>query len=671
MRALYRHLCVTTSTVLLAFLASCGGGGGGGGSDTQTTSGLLPAAPPPGALLFTDGAVLRPLRAGAAWLYRGEDGGLSAQRIYYNSVSHEAATGSAGIVELHTNLFKSGGGAVGLALDGAGVRLIEAFSLGGSAPVEVLDSLELRSPVRLNEQTTVLDRRITDSGIDADGDGKPETIDIAAYRQVIGIETVTFPYLANFQALRVDFVTLARAKLSSNNFVGPVIRIVQRTWYAEGIGVVKREREEPDATVTPNGTRLISEELVSADLLTSGIGMTAVKPTYVRPNNPPAQPGEVVHTGVGSGLALDDRVVVIGNLNVPGIGLRTLDFRGNLIAHRHLVGAGTDYWRIEPRFTTSGSDVLVVVEPQSSLDEPYRLVRFDANLNGADLVGSPLDLGPSDASNGLKRWVAAIAGGRDVLWVLWIRQYDSNGTFDLLLRGFDPTGTPVTPEYQLDSGGPFSDWRISANGDTMVASWRHLGVAVRYAVVIGAQSAPRVGTLTTTPPVPMSELPLIPVATGGLPALIWNGNIEPPQANEKNLHGVRIDAAGNVLRSSGNPLDSEVITAAWPGTGIIDTNIPVFSAAGSQGRLVAFTQGSINYRGATASRMPYALFFEPGNAPMAASAQGARMVLPDPTTWGDMLVVGHVVLADRVIYLGADMSLSGPERLLTRILWLK
>jgi hypothetical protein len=287
-------------------------------------------------------------------------------------------------------------------------------------------------------------------------------------------------------------------------------------------------------------------------------------------------------------------------------------------------------------------------------------------------VGAPLDLGPSDASNGLKRWVAAIAGGRDVLWVLYFRRYDSNDTSDLLLRGFDPAGAPVTPEYQLDGGGPFADWKISANGDTMVASWSHLGVAVRYAVVTGTNSAPRVGTLTTTPPVPVSDLPLIPVATGGLPVLIWSGNIEPPQAIEKNLHGVRIDAAGNILRSSGGPIDSETITAAWPGTGVLDTNIPVFSAAGTQGRLVAFTQGSVNYRGAsTASRMSYALFFEPGSGPLAASAQSARMVLPDPTTWDDMLVTGRVVLADRVLYLGADMSPSGPELLVTRILWLR
>jgi hypothetical protein len=98
----------------------------------------------------------------------------------------------------------------------------------------------------------------------------------------------------------------------------------------------------------------------------------------------------------------------------------------------------------------------------------------------------------------------------------------------------------------------------------------------------------------------------------------------------------------------------------------------MFSAGGSQGRLVAFTQGSINYQGASsASRMAYALFFEPASAPLAAAAQSARMVLPDPTTWEDMVVTGHVVLADRVLYLGVSMSPSGPERLLTRILWLK
>jgi hypothetical protein len=669
-RDLQRHLRNATSAIVLALIASCGGGGGEAGP--QTTSGLLPAAPAPGAQLFADSSVLRPMRAGASWMYRGVDGGLSVPRVYYNTVSHEAVAGSAGVVESHTNLFKSGGGSVGLVPGGSGVRLIEGFSLGGGAP-QVLDSFELRSPLRLNEQYTVLDVRITDSGIDVDGDGKPEIVDIAAYRQVMGMETLTLPYLASFQAVRVDFITVARVTLSSNNFVGPVVRIVQRTWYAEGIGVVRRDQEEPDSTVTPNGTRVISEELVYADLLGSGIGITPVKPANVRPNNPPAQAGEVVHTVAGSGLALDDRVVVIGSLNVPGVGLRALDLRGNVIANRQLVGAGTDYWRGQHRFVASGSNVLLVVEPQDSEDEPYRLVRFDADLNGTDLIGAALDLGPSDLSNGLERWVVAVAGGQDVVWVLWARHFDSTGQFELLLRGFDLSGMPVTPEHQLDSGGPFADWKMSANGNTMVASWRHLGVGARYAVVIGEQTAPRIGTLTSTPQLAAAgDLPLMPVATGGLPALIWSGSIEPPQAIEKNLHGVRIDATGTVLRSNGGALDSEVITAAWPGTGVIDTNTPMFSAGGSQGRLVAFTQGSINYQGASsASRMAYALFFEPASAPLAAAAQSARMVLPDPTTWEDMVVTGHVVLADRVLYLGVSMSPSGPERLLTRILWLK
>lgn len=226
------------AALLAGLLAGCGGGGGG--DDGPDTSGLVPTAPALGATLYADATVLRPLVPGASWQYAGTAPGNVA---YTSSVTHAAA--SPGVLETATNTFNGGAGSVHVAIVNGDVVQPDPEDLDGDGVADISNAIELRSPVRVNDQVVVFDRRLPGALDDVDGDGRAETFDLAAYSRVIGTEDVALDGLPTQHAVRVDHVVAGRVILSKDGQATPVISATQSVWYAEGLGIVRRRLDAP------------------------------------------------------------------------------------------------------------------------------------------------------------------------------------------------------------------------------------------------------------------------------------------------------------------------------------------------------------------------------------------------------------------------------------------
>jgi hypothetical protein len=238
----------------LAALAACGGGGSdsGGGPDS---SGLVPAPPALGMTLFTDATVLRPLVPGARWSY----GGLTPSgAAYANSVSQAALP--EGVLESSSNTLAAGSNAVHLVARDQGIVQPDAIDVDGDGVTDIGNVIELRAPVRVNDQYVAFDRHLPGTVPDADGDGQAETLDLAIYSRVIGVENVLPTGLDAISAVRVDRVVVARITLSKTGIASPAVKATQSVWYGEGIGIV---RQHLDAPADDGLSRAVTDETIT------------------------------------------------------------------------------------------------------------------------------------------------------------------------------------------------------------------------------------------------------------------------------------------------------------------------------------------------------------------------------------------------------------------------
>lgn len=239
------------AAAVAALVAGCGGGGDGKGEDG---SGLIPAAPAPGATLFSDATVLRPMVAGATWQYEGTDHDGSS---YTNLVTQ--APSAVGVIESASNTLGGGSGSVHLAVVDKNVVQLDAVFSDGTA-VDLEDPIELRSPIRVNDQIVVFDEREPDPQSDADGDGTNDPFLIAMYRRVIGMETVQLPASQAREAVRVETVLTARVLLSTSGMTQHLFTETTSAWYAPSLGIVRRQR----SFVGPDGGAIRSAEDLAA-----------------------------------------------------------------------------------------------------------------------------------------------------------------------------------------------------------------------------------------------------------------------------------------------------------------------------------------------------------------------------------------------------------------------
>lgn len=225
------------AALLAGLLAGCGGGGGDDGPDT---SGLVPTVPALGATLYSDATVLRPLVPGASWQFAGTAPGSVA---YTNTVTHAAA--AVGVTESASNTFNGGATSVHVAAVDGNIVQPDPEDLDGDGVADISNAIELRSPVRVNDQVVVFDRRMPGALDDVDGDGRAETFDLAVYSRVIGAEDVALDGLPTQHAVRVDHVVAGRVILSKDGQATPAITATQSVWYAEGLGIVRRRLDAP------------------------------------------------------------------------------------------------------------------------------------------------------------------------------------------------------------------------------------------------------------------------------------------------------------------------------------------------------------------------------------------------------------------------------------------
>jgi hypothetical protein len=474
--------------LLAITLAACGGGGGagdgetGGGNNQQPTSGLVPAAPAIGATLVDDATTLRPLQSGATWRYRGTQVPYTgAAPVTYETTTRHSDVGPTSATERTSNAANTGADQLAINVAAGQVSQTADFNLTGTP--ETVSIIELRSPVRVGDQYVSIDRRYTQTGLDADGDKKDDTIDFAIYTRVIGAETLTLPNLPPLQAIRVDEFAKLRVKYSSSGQYSEVLKFKLSTWYAAGIGIVRQSASSPDGY---GDVETIDEQLESWDGISTGLGAMAPVAAVVPAGNAvfPGQTLPAVRSTLFA-FAFGDHALVLSDQ--PGQPESTVasrvDLRGQVLETTVLAGI---------RMSDSGvmaadSGGVVYLERQAQgAGNRYDLTRIDADgrLVGTVRGQSLTALGGSHAYSTAYQVVAALDGS--TLWVLWDRTYEdpSNGNLlssELVLRPFGLDGAPLADEVIVDHvEGDFLS--LAASGGRVLLTWTRMttGFDVMY-----------------------------------------------------------------------------------------------------------------------------------------------------------------------------------------------
>lgn len=248
-RPAWRLLALAAATTIA--VTGCGGGGGSTDDDDQGVTGLVPAAPTPGATLFSDAKVLRPMKAGARWEYAGTADGAA----YSNVVTQTSA--AVGVTESGTNTLNMGSASVNVAQVNGNIVQVDPVDFDGDGVPDISNLIELRSPVRQNEQFVVIDLRLPNALPDLDGDGRGEHLDIAVYNRVIGTEDVVLAGLPTQRAVRVERTGLSRVVMSKDGQKLPTVTAIATTWYAPSVGIVRRHFDRP--TDDNTGRQIIDE----------------------------------------------------------------------------------------------------------------------------------------------------------------------------------------------------------------------------------------------------------------------------------------------------------------------------------------------------------------------------------------------------------------------------
>lgn len=444
-----------TAWVVLACacLTACGGGGGGGGTppSAPTVASLLPTPPALGDTLEADATALLPQVDGANWRFWGRQKDPAGNELArYETVYTLSRSGGEWV--LHgSNGGNDGADDERFEIGGGELRQVESVQFLPNQPAETLRYALLRSPVRVGDQTTILNKHFDAVG-DLDGDGKFDAIDLAAYVRVIGKEDVTLASGDKVPAVKVETHLLQRPWSSKTGQPGPVDEIIGIDWFAKGLGWVRRQVP----VQAPSGLmRSRDEQLVAVDAGEAGVGAGAAQ-AMVSPADSPEQAGQPLTASFPNFVRAKDRILVVTQnpvVSYPARQLLTLlDKRGRVLWTRSgpsamfkfaPLGDGFVGWRQD------GSDLYI-----QRLDERGQPLSADAQR--VDMGGDPTLVISHDGFQ-----IAADDGG---LWVAaqrWERVTNANGVsqalWALVVRGFDRTGQPLTAPISIARGASPSD----------------------------------------------------------------------------------------------------------------------------------------------------------------------------------------------------------------------
>jgi hypothetical protein len=629
----------------LALLSACGSGGGGGGTTdpgpgpgtggtNPSLESLLPVAPTAGATLYADAASLRPIGAGAVYSYRGvftANTGATAVRYLTNT---SQAAGS----ETASNAANAGVRSAPVAAPAGGiVTNTQSIDYAGKGVKEAVTFKELISPVRVDDQSTILLKRYagTDTATDIDKDGKTDLLDVAVYSKVIGKEALALPNLPTVNAVRVDTITLKRYTRSSDSLAAPTDTSTVSTWYAQGIGIV---RQTTTATATTGtGSQTTDEKIVNWDGITTGFGAMAPVAGVVPAGS--AVPGTT--NGLRAAVGFDDYALVFTTSGADTLVSR-LDNRGKVTAARVLSGVTLSS---STRLHRAGAGV-VMTRPSGA--KQVAITRLDGN--GA-LVGALEALkitlsGDTVDTSRIETGVESTTG----LWVLWPRV--AAGVNELVIASFAlDTGVGQTTEIAVSKVATTNS-RLTVSGTVAQASWQTVTpseVGWATASYAPGATAPTIVNISNLAEVLVPVTPLRFGTTGGL---IW------PVAASSGTAGVLVKPDGKTLLGT---------------TGIATLNAELLQGA------PAYTAGSppatnLGTRGVFASQ---------GSGDLWAGEPNAAIV-PGTVSWIDATsatdpltkqlattvrysfegATQQAQLADRVLMFGGATALS------TTVVWL-
>jgi hypothetical protein len=593
-------------------LWACGGGGGGdsGGGPASPPvsggSGLIPTAPALGATLANDATTLRPLVTNAVWTYRGVESDSGTSTVYTNTVSHQAS-GAGEVSESGTNQANLGAYQQNVSHRSGEVHVSSTVDLGNGQS-QTVDQLELRSPVRVNDQVTHLDVAGADLGTDLDGDGRNETLDVASYSRVIGEETLDLVSFPGVSAVRVSTFVVARVRGTRGQTATDTSTL--DTWYAPGIGIVRIGTDLPNSI---GGRTVTNETLVNYDGVVQGVGFlpprAATSPFGVR------QRFMVDAVGFGTHALL---MSYAGAAAVDGIAMSKVDVRGQVqstVLHAG-ISAGN------ARMARVAGEARVVYLDNTGL----AMRAFDSSGNTIGVAPTLLKPGAVSSSATGEQFV--LAGAGDVMWLVWFEFPVSPSTqYTMRARPFDAAGLPLAADSVLvTTGNPGSVRDLKANGSPghAIVSWNE-GALHFYALMQGA-AAP---TLHATGISNGTADVLFPAATATGAALMWKGAVGATGAWQP--FGVRFDALGEPwwTGSGGIPGTSESLALGW-----ISNAVSVKPAVGGGTPsldLLAVDSAKLWPEDITATQLSVVTEITPGDRPLAANPQArllARGALP-------------------------------------------
>jgi hypothetical protein len=560
------HGAFISMAFMLSCLVACGGGSGsgsgaasGGGPVVEpppATSGLVPAAGAVGVVVEADAGTLRVLRPGASWIYAGQvyaSGVGGAAQGYSNTVSHASA--AVGVTETSTDALHEGVSSENVQVAAGIVKSPVQVQPLPNAAVEQIDAIELRSPVRVGDQYTLYDRRFADGGVDLDGDRINEALDIAVWTKVVGTEVINLPQRLGVNSIRVDTTLARRIRYSVTGGYSKVTQLVQRVWYAKGIGIVQTEFDQPHDTNAAL-RHITRERLDSWNGLTQGLGALPLQPAMVPIGASAGKPLERPFGAAG----FADHAVAMGSISgaqfFEGIALTSIDASGRVTAstdHRGVNGVGSSLVRL-------GADLRLL----TLTDVGIVAVGFDAH--GRNQTQSARVLVPKAAalwSNAQNDWFrVAVAGNR--LWLLTLQACDPLGSStmlcNLMLHTFNDAGQAVgTPQLIVPGVSPsfISSMRLEGGADRVLASWQRGGLTSVWQFAVADTAS---GVLLRTGSLgDLGAFALVyPAASDAGLAMVY-----PSDATFGGLAAVALDATFEPIRGTPGSLNQELVSKPW------------------------------------------------------------------------------------------------------------
>jgi hypothetical protein len=518
--------------------------------------------------------------------------------------------------------------------------------------------------VRQNDQVTVLDKHFADIGSDFDGDGKNESGDLGIYRVVAGMDDVALPNGTTQHAVRVDMIALARVTLSATGESSPATQVaLQSTWYASGIGVVKRRLTTP---VSATSDEVAEEVLTYFDGITKGFG---AKPASV------ARMADDATVGAGQALqsahdvvAFPDHAVIISSFvdaqSTRYTAFSSIDTNGK-VTHTSLYAGGAS-----GRYVPVGSQ-LVAVMPSSDINQrcQVQLLRFDSNgVQPTSSSNSVVTFAPAAGQtlcSDVSQLMFASDGNR--LWLAMVRHSLSSSGWvtDLFVQPFDANGTPLAGETTVLSVNTFQSDSVSLSPGIALKSISAAGNKVLIAYITDNSGSVKLASITDAgivtrasyAPATASSVGPTLLATQSAAALLWQG------AQDSSTHlapalGVMLDSNLTPLLSSGSSsLDAQTLPAALAGC----VNCAVFQNLGSDALLIGRTDFPTDKPGT----MTFAIYKTNVGALASQTVSPVQLSLAEVSSYGSGINrVQLVPFADRMLVL-----VTANNQLYTKIVW--